>query len=965
MNKLLASGAAAALLCLLFSGAPAAESPHGLAPAGDMPFIPDLGGLRHKAFKNQYGQQRELSEAVLVRKSSVKNGKATVPAGGLCYISETQEDAAPFRRDPFLLLGEHAYLVDSKTSVRSVRNVSLKKGEKVLVDNAGYRLWFDYATDHYDLPYIQMALIAPSGHWPMEFSVSSKFPAIKDLPDRSHMEGDVEQLDEFFLDPVFEYGASRFEVKDHDFQKATFSSLSYPVIDEATFSLSRPVVLDLRQEEYRLYGTKRIYAFRESSGFRVRVTNLGGDKILAEKLLRPISSQGYKDAENEKDAYSLTVPGEDMRVEIAVQPEWLRHSDFMPWSDAVPHDWSDGMLSLVVYRDLVTVKNGEPWPLDPRYTVGLEASLLTGKLQRLTLENAEPFTLDDKNDSYDGPVKYSDVWNRPAFRLVADDIEGDKVKSYYVRDAFFQRTDNLSFTDRGRRDIDCFIGRAPTFVSILEDSFLTRLATPKFGTEVEGSHFTSFPSVMPNMAFHSPDPTAPFGGLMRGFGREQVTNRRGERLTSSEGLVIRGSYVDWKNNRIVIPPAGLFYTSRNARNVRALNGETFYMLGRRAYIATFESTTFTRRNFDIDFWRVQPDASLHPIYWQDQPLGVNNKVLRFTEKHLLDDRPMAQINVVKYSGNNFGAPFELAQGLSREQGDRYYLHDRFAEGATWIEPEFVGEDYVRVKSFGTPAIKSVEYTYEKPVRALLAPGEEKALGKNHTLSLVSFDEAAGTATVEIRRNDGSLAKTRTLGPLNAETRAFLPQHQRVVNSLQFAFDEGKNKVLAEMDVKTPFEKGKAAFYTYTDLKKLEGDTPFEGDPRFMVRPDVCGHCYQLNEVLLDNPEPIILDREHPRFDGPRMADGKPQFSIVIDSFDGEMIHAWHIETNYRKRVFKSANLAFQPRNNIDVLMGVNGTIEGFLRASLMERSAWQEYWRTGAHPHSERGLDAWLAHKFQ
>ena len=89
------------------------------------------------------------------------------------------------------------------------------------------------------------------------------------------------------------------------------------------------------------------------------------------------------------------------------------------------------------------------------------------------------------------------------------------------------------------------------------------------------------------------------------------------------------------------------------------------------------------------------------------------------------------------------------------------------------------------------------------------------------------------------------------------------------------------------------------------------------------------------------------------------------FLIVIDSFDGEMIHAWHIETNYRKRVFKSANLAFQPRNNIDVLMGVNGTIEGFLRASLMERSAWQEYWRTGAHPHPERGLDAWLSRKFQ
>ena len=73
-----------------------------------------------KPSKTSIGQPRELSEAVLVRKSSVKDGKAVVPAGGLCYISETDEDAAPFRRDPFLLLGEHAYLVvDSRTSVRT------------------------------------------------------------------------------------------------------------------------------------------------------------------------------------------------------------------------------------------------------------------------------------------------------------------------------------------------------------------------------------------------------------------------------------------------------------------------------------------------------------------------------------------------------------------------------------------------------------------------------------------------------------------------------------------------------------------------------------------------------------------------------------------------------------------------------------------------------------------------------
>ena len=179
------------------------------------------------------------------------------------------------------------------------------------------------------------------------------------------------------------------------------------------------------------------------------------------------------------------------------------------------------------------------------------------------LENAEPFTLDDSSNSFDGPIKYSEVWNRPAFKLVASGFDDKTVSEYYVRDAFFQRTDNMVFDrKKGRRDIDLFVGRAPTLIPILEDSFLTRLSDKTYGIVVQGSHFTTHPQAMDNMAFNAPDPTAPFGGLLRGFNRTNVKNRRGDALVSAEGLVIRGSYVDWRNDRIVIPRAGLAsYTS--------------------------------------------------------------------------------------------------------------------------------------------------------------------------------------------------------------------------------------------------------------------------------------------------------------------------------------------------------------------------------------------------------------------
>ena len=443
-----------------------------------------------------------------------------------------------------------------------------------------------------------------------------------------------------------------------------------------------------------------------------------------------------------------------------------------------------------------------------------------------------------------------------------------------------------------------------------------------------------------------------------------MKNWRGDALVSAEGMVIRGSYVDWRNNRIVIPPSGLFYTSRNGRNVRALRGESFWMLGKKAWLATFESYTFVRKDFDLDFWKVQPTGDMNPIFWQDVPLGVNNKMLRYTNHDRLDDRPVGLVNVVKYSGNNFGAPFLLGQNLDpTDPGTRYNVRPHFGEGATWITPEFVGDNYMRIKEFGTPIIKSVQYTYTEPKRVLLGVGDTHKLG-DYTLTVTDIQPDMGTVSVQFTDKDGK-TEYKVLGPLNDEARALLPQHQDVVNTLQFVTGPLNARVMAEMDTDKPYEDGKAALWTFVDLQYIENETPLPTDPRFMVRSDVCGHCYQLNELLFDNPEEIILDKDNPRYDGPKGADGKPVFSIVIDNFDGEMIHAWHVETNYKGRVFKSDNLAFNPRNNVDVLMGVNGTIEGFLRAGMMERSAYQEYWRLGHHEPVKRGLDAWMAHKFQ
>lgn len=916
-----------------------AVDPHGLSPAADMTFIPKLGALKNKKYRNQNGKTKSLSEAIVLRQSSIAEGKATVPAGGLYYLSETSGDAKPLEGDPFLILGEHAYLVDLTSTVKIVKDFSLKNGEKKTLPGTNYRMWFDYATDHYEKPYAELALLSPSGGFPIEFPIATVFKGREEVRDIVRGEGLTEQLEEFYLDKEYFFGASYFKAKDVGLKTAVFDTIKFPMVTKATFSMTRPILLDVIQEDFRYYMDKRIYAYRQTDGFKVKVTNFTGSEVLAEKLVKPITAQGYKTREDEKDKYQITVPGEDMRVEIVIQPNAMKNSDFLPYSTGKSHGTQKGHLNFVIYRNLVTVENGKAWPLDDRFNVVLEAHPKTGMLQRFLLENAKEFTLDNANDSFVGPVKWSHVNDRPAFKVVANEFDGDAVRNLYVRDHFYNRTENMVFfQEDGKSNIDFFVGSSSVLEPMIESSFLTKLADSSFGNIVEGSHFTSYPKVISDSSFYEPDHTAPFVPRLKGLMRKRAKSRYKDSLVSSESVFIRGSYVDWQNNRIVIPPAGLCYSSRNARNIRTLQGDSFFMLGKKAYLTSFTSGTFVAKNFEVDFWKNQQMGDDNLMYWQDKLLGVRNKALRFTSASYLDDRPVSSLSLMKYSGNRWGAHFYLAQGLNKDE--RYYMPEVFAEGATYIIPEYAGTNFVKIKEFGTPNIEHIAYTYQKPKKHSVADGDKVKLGK-YELSIVDVDPIGKTVSVEILDGDKVVAQ-KVLGPLDDYAMNHLPQHMNTARKMQIMFED----VQAEIDIRKPFKGEKATIYTFTGIKQLNRDTPLESDDRFMVRPDVCGHCYQFNELLLDNPKEIILDKENPVYEGPKRADGTPLFKIVIDDFDGEMIHAWHVETKYKKKTYTTDNLAFRPRNNVDVLVGVTGTVEGFLRLSMLPRLGFMESWRT-------------------
>jgi hypothetical protein len=921
------------------------ENPRGLDPWRDATYMPELGGLLNKTRHNQYGQKRDLSECVAIRRSSIKDGKAYVDPGGLYYVSDTSYDARPLMRDPMLILGEHCYLLRLNSERAVKRNIYVKKGDKAIVDPSGYRMWFDYSTDHYMKPYGEFALIAPSGGWPHEWPISTDLPQIEKIEGFTLPEGIIPQTKDFIMNKDYLYGATVVNAEKITFDDALFSRIEYPVIKEAIFSMDRPYVCEILQETFRWYGTKRIYAFRKENGVLVEVRNWTGKKVLASKLLTLATQQEYKVSEQEKSC--LTRLDLDLHIELIIDPDWMKGSDFSPYANDVPYGWKEGTVAFAIYDDLLKLENGKPWPRDDRYIVRLEANLQTGMLKRIVLENRHPFVLSDENKSYDGPVKISEVWDRKYFTVVAKDFEKEVVHNSYLRDCFFQRTDNLILWKAGRENVDFFVGMTPLFKPVMEDTFLMRLADPTYGVPVVKSRFTSYPKVIPSAKWFGPDPTCAFVPKLPPFKYTYVKTRDGQRLRAMEALVIRQSYVDYRKRRIIIPPSGLYYTTRDSRNIRP--GEPFWIFGKKAYLLNFRSYLVVKKNFRIDFWKEYPMGDDNPLFWQDVPLGDGSKAFRFVKSSILWGRPTVELRVTKFSGNNWGANVLIAPGFYSyhdltdgdpqpgfaPEDERYYLPEIFAEGATYMIPKYVTPDFVEVAELGTPGMDQFTVTFEEPKRVVMEEGDEIPV-TDYRLRVIEVNNEAKTVKLALTDASGNILAEKTLGPMNQELYDTLPQYGPSQQKVMMRYKD----IQVDVDYPTDFPEGKVPLYVATGAQTFDRDKPWPNDPRYLVRPDVCGHCYQLNELLLDNKDPIILDAENNIYEGP-----EGYFKIVIDDFDGEAINFWHIETTYKGKTMKTPNLAEFKRNNIDVMVGVNGTVESFLRQTVLERLAYRETWR--------------------
>ena len=399
------------------------------------------------------------------------------------------------------------------------------------------------------------------------------------------------------------------------------------------------------------------------------------------------------------------------------------------------------------------------------------------------------------------------------------------------------------------------------------------------------------------------------------------------RQNVNDGIVIRGSYV--KDGKVVIPPHGLFTTSR-CENWWSFDDQTFTMDGKIYHFITDEYDLDVVKNVvmkpgdiiysDASKTRGWTMSKIRPDGWGR--FGNKNKAYSAT------------ISFIKATGNYYGQPFYVIAGNDIKS----YVEDGqdakgtgFAAGSTastsfedtsrlivGIKHVSVGRSSVTVDELSDKEAKVKELVVPRTSMALISPNAPVvgiyAKGDSFRLGKATVEVADVTAdSVTVKISDGKGVVTKTLGASQDQLDQ-LPSNRAVCKKLYAQSSGGSEVVHVNIYNKGGYiTDGKVALVGYSDVLTVKAGDKWATDNRFIVRPETCASCSFIHEIMIENADAIVLDEKNNVFNGP---DG--YFKIIIDKMEGDTIKSWHIETAKDK----TGNLAARAKGkHIDVVVG--------------------------------------------
>jgi hypothetical protein len=327
---------------------------------------------------------------------------------------------------------------------------------------------------------------------------------------------------------------------------------------------------------------------------------------------------------------------------------------------------------------------------------------------------------------------------------------------------------------------------------------------------------------------------------MTGFPQLQTSSLvEKEILMEGEGVVIRESEV--KNGKIVIPPAGLYYTVRThwaKGELRwPLANYPILLLGKTYYLADTLHNYGVKKDFAIKKGEAIPFG-----------MGGNALELMAVENSWGEESPNhpAVFRILKPSGNYYanqfctttGGPFvrTAEDALSRKPKPApiFFQQNPLASvGIAYLIVKEATPGQALVDEWVFSEVKTVDIA-EKAVVGSVAVGETFDLGK-YRAKVLNIDPSGKTAKVAILNAGGAVMTEKTLGPLTDKVLFLLPSYDADLETLLLKHDNVEVGLAAYSH---PFnEAGKVKLVGYINTFQTTVGGPWKDDPRFVVYHD--------------------------------------------------------------------------------------------------------------------------------
>jgi hypothetical protein len=413
-------------------------------------YIPTLKGLvAGKAAVNFMGGKIPKHDALIIKKSVVKNGQVIIPAGGFVFMFDTIRGILPMVGSTEFIFGPKNvwYYVDYPGAViAKATNVVLKRGQSVVVGDNIFT--FLTATGHgcmrnptVDLRYKLGGGWDFVGMAPGVFSVGlgPKDPG-KDLHygyPPGYRPGGPKQA------AILDYNQLFARRKNISVKKITLDTI-YSMDVQAWTMCPAPLAFKgwaikgqkIKAGDYvvEVLGTRRTPAVRS-----VKVRVLKNGKPVAVKTLawRP-KKDFYLSPYNVKWQKRLLLKHKGLVVQLLA-------AFYKPIREGVD---KKGRANLVVYNKCIVVADGKPAPWDKRFLLD-HSQCPQGHGFGTMFYNPQPIVLTAKKNIFEGPGG--------CVKLVIDEIKGDTVK-FHLESAAGGKS--LVFVKKGNVDLIMGQGRA-------------------------------------------------------------------------------------------------------------------------------------------------------------------------------------------------------------------------------------------------------------------------------------------------------------------------------------------------------------------------------------------------------------------------------------------------------------------------------------------------------------------------